>query len=140
MASAAWGGATTFIAGSSQVLGAPGAQALVQDEVVVHRGLAIIPEVQHARPIVQEAAGIGEELVEAEEARAVRRQVYRGVDSVGLVVFERHLGAVRDAIEVGNGEADAVVGVVLDVRDGPVAANGGNAYAVFLVRGGQSVR
>src|SRR5947209_985137 len=37
-----------------QVLRAPRAAALVGDEVVVHRGLAIVAEVQHAGAIVQE--------------------------------------------------------------------------------------
>ena len=57
----------------SQMLDAPRAQALVVNEVVVHRRLAVVAEVQHAWLVVQEALRIVKQAVEAEKARAVGR-------------------------------------------------------------------
>ena len=57
----------------SQVLGAPGAQALVLDEVVVHRRLVVVAEVQHPGLTVQEPARILEQPVQAQEPRTVGR-------------------------------------------------------------------
>src|SRR5258708_34755389 len=57
-----------------EVLGAPGAEALILHEVVIHRRLAIIPEVQHAGLLVEKAARVLKQTVEVQKALAVRRQ------------------------------------------------------------------
>src|SRR5215467_7598506 len=71
------GGAATLIrcscadCSASQVLGAPGAEALVGHEVVVHRRLAVVPEVQHARAAGEKCRGVVEQHVQRHEAGAV---------------------------------------------------------------------
>src|SRR5215469_3971296 len=65
----------SFFVQRSQVLHPPGPQSLVLNEVVVHRWLAVVAEVQHPRLTVQEAPRVAEQAVQREKLRSVRRQL-----------------------------------------------------------------